>query len=72
MNPARHKLWVVLSGAFLLSCSLRAATLYEATSAYHHIRVVDGGGLRTLFFNDAEETRMSSQNPLLGHFEYTE
>ena len=46
--------------------------MYELTSAYHHIRVVDVSGLRTLCFDDAEETRMTLREPLKGHFEYTE
>jgi spermidine synthase len=56
----------------LLSSSLLAGTVYEVTSAYHHIRVVDASELRTLCFNDADETRMSLRNTLTGHFEYTE
>ena len=51
----------------------RAATVaYEVTSPYHHIRVIDNSGLRTLFFDDAPESQMSLQEPLKGHFEYTE
>jgi spermidine synthase len=49
-----------------------AAVVFEVTSAYHHIRVVDEQGFRLLSFNDSQETRMSLQNPLQGHFEYTE
>jgi spermidine synthase len=55
-----------------LGPSLRAETVYETTSAYHHIRVVDANGLRTLYFDDAPETRMSLRDPLKGHFAYTE
>jgi spermidine synthase len=72
MNTAGQSTLALLTGALLLSPSLRAETLWEVTSAYHHIRVVDQGGLRTLYFDDAEETRMSLQDPLKGHFEYTE
>ncbi len=46
--------------------------VFEVTTPYHHIRVTEGGGLRTLCFDDATETRMSLQDPLKGHFEYTE
>jgi len=46
--------------------------IYEVTSPYHHIRVLDDGSFRTLCFDDALETRMSIQNPLTGHYEYTE
>lgn len=47
-------------------------TIYEVTSPYHHIRVLDDGNFRTLCFDDALETSMSIQNPLTGHYEYTE
>jgi spermidine synthase len=49
-----------------------ARVAFETTSPYHHIRVLDDGRLRTLCFDDAPETSMSIQNPLTGHFEYTE
>ncbi len=49
-----------------------ATTLFETTSPYHHIRVVDNQGLRTLCFDDGLETCMSLQDPMKGHFEYTE
>jgi len=57
----------------LLPFSLGAAQLvFEVTSPYHHIRVIDDAGQRTLCFDDATESRMSVQDPLSGHFEYTE
>jgi spermidine synthase len=59
-------------GAPLSLCSGASQLIYETTSPYHHIRVVDENGLRTLFFDDAQETRMQISNPLTGHFEYTE
>jgi len=46
--------------------------VYETTSPYHHIRVLDNAGVRTLYFDDAMETQMSLADPLKGHFEYTE
>lgn len=49
-----------------------AGLVYETTSPYHHIRVLDDGRIRTLCFDDAMETQMSLANPLQGHFEYTE
>jgi spermidine synthase len=56
-----------------ISCSsLPAAVVFESTSPYHHIRVVDQNDLRTLCFDDAMESRMSLKDPLKGHFEYTE
>src|SRR2546423_12709099 len=46
--------------------------IFEATSAYHHIRVIDQDGIRTLSFDGSMETRMSLRDPMKGHFEYTE
>ena len=51
---------------------VQAVIVYEVTSPYHHIRVIDQQGLRTLSFDNSMETRMSLVNPLQGHFEYTE
>ncbi len=50
----------------------RADVLFEVTTPYHHIRVVEDSGMRTLCFDDATESRMSVEQPLTGHFEYTE
>ena len=49
-----------------------ATIVFEETSPYHHIRVIDAGGQRTLCFDDATESRMALDDPLKGHFEYTE
>jgi spermidine synthase len=57
----------------LLPFFSEAATLiFETTSPYHHIRVLDDNGTRTLCFDDAQETRMLVSNPFAGHFEYTD
>jgi len=75
MKAVQSFLGVLIFG-FLISLlffsSTRAAVLYETTSPYHHIRVLQDGDLRTLCFDDATESRMSVSNPLQGHFEYTE
>jgi spermidine synthase len=64
---------LALALSWLLPFSSRAASVvFETTSPYHHIRVVDDKELRTLCFDDGQETRMSLRNPLIGHFEYTE
>ena len=47
-------------------------TVFETTSVYHHIRVIDENGVRTLKFDGAPQTRMALLNPLQGHFEYIE
>ncbi len=47
-------------------------TIFETTSAYHNIRVLDHDGIRMLKFDGAMQTRMSLRNPLQGHFEYTD
>lgn len=46
--------------------------VFETTSPYHHIRVVDNWGMRTLMFDSSTESRISLSNPLQGHFEYSE
>ena len=72
MKHARASLWLCFAGALLASSLARADLVFEVTSPYHHIRVVDENGLRVLYFDDAPESRMSMQDPLRGHFEYTE
>src|SRR5262249_30171275 len=63
---------LALALSWLLPFSASAASvIFETTSPYHHIRVVDDKELRTLCFDDGQETRMSLRNPLVGHFEYT-
>ena len=47
-----------------------AATVYEADSLYHHIRVVDDAGKRILRFDNSMESTMSIANPYAGYFEY--
>jgi spermidine synthase len=54
------------------SLPAQGEVIYETTTTYHNIRVIDDDGTRTLFFDDATESRMSIQNPMLGHCEYTE
>jgi len=57
----------------LASClASRAEVVHELTSSYHHIRVIEEDGIRSLNFDDAVQTRMSIANPLQGHFEYIE
>jgi spermidine synthase len=63
---------ILLCACPLTGSSAAARVAYETTSPYHHIRVLDDGHFRTLCFDDALETSMSIQNPLTGHFEYTE
>jgi spermidine synthase len=62
----------VLVPALFCLVPLQARVVFQTTSPYHHIRVVDQGGIRTLSFDGSMETRMSLVNHLLGHFEYTE
>jgi len=72
----RHSSFVicaaVLAGAVLSHAAQPGTTVFETTSAHHHIRVYDQNGLRTLSFDGSMETRMSLSDPLQGHFEYTE
>jgi len=72
MNHACFARAASFSAALGCAFGLRAVVLFDTFSAYHHIQVVDEGGLRALRFNGSMETRMSLANPLQGHFEYTE
>jgi len=68
----RHLPLSCLAVLLMAASSIPAAVIYETTSPYHHVRVVEEGTTRTLCFDDAMESRMSVANPLQGHFEYTE
>jgi spermidine synthase len=75
--PALPRSQIVLrflqAAALLLPFGVaRADVVFETTSAYHHIQVVDDGDLRSLCFDRTTESRMSLSNPSAGHFEYTE
>ena len=72
MKLTRFSLWLVAAAALLAGFPTHAGPVFEVTSPYHHIRVVDEGGMRLLCFDDATESRISLQDPLKGHFEYTE
>ncbi|MGC8742286.1 MAG: spermidine synthase [Verrucomicrobiia bacterium] len=67
-----YKLLTGLLYLALFSTAVGGEIVFEATSRYHNIRVVDEAGLRFLSFDGSTETRMSLVNPLAGHFEYTE
>ena len=72
MNSARRKFATLVVAGLAACSSACAAVVFEVTSPYHHIRVVDQAGFRTLCFDDASESQISLQSPLMGHFEYTE
>ena len=65
-------LFAVFMGLCGERCRSQDRVVFETTSPYHHIRVVDKQGIRTLSFDDSMETRMSLRDPLTGHFEYIE
>jgi len=67
-------MWFFVLGLGLVQTGQAKAdeVVFETTSAYHHIKVVDRGRLRVLHFDNATESRMSLDDPLQGHFEYTE
>lgn len=71
-NAGLHVLSCVLLVVGIVFQTADAATIFEHTTVYHHIRVVDQGTERILLFDDAQQTRMSLRNPDEGHFEYTE
>lgn len=66
--------WTLLIGLCLLTHQwAHGETLvFETTSPYHHITVVDRGQLRTLHFDNTFQSQISLDDPLQGHFEYTE
>lgn len=81
IHPCRHGGWGaagrrvarLVAGVFLaMACAAPGAVVFETTSSYHHIRVVDDGGIRTLLFDNAMQTRMALRAPLTGHFDYVE
>ena len=50
----------------------RKDVIHEETSVYHHILIADVDGIRILSFDGSQESKMSLDDPLKGHFEYTE
>jgi spermidine synthase len=64
----------VISFGALWCCvgGLQGVVVFEATSPYHQVQVLDEHGMRMLSFNGTRESRMLLTNPLQGHFEYTE
>lgn len=60
--------WMLSAG----SVPIGAQLVFETTTPHHHLRVVDEFGIRTLYFDNEMQTQMSLDNPLRGHFEYTE
>jgi len=61
---------LLVATACLSHAAANSNLVFEQTSPYHHIRVLDEAGTRTLYFDNAPESRMSLANPLTGHFEY--
>ncbi|HKS36275.1 MAG TPA: fused MFS/spermidine synthase, partial [Verrucomicrobiae bacterium] len=62
-------IWIGASGG---RCHAQGRVVFEATSPYHHIQVIDQQGFRALSFDGSMETRMSLRDALTGHFEYIE
>jgi spermidine synthase len=67
-----RRLLAALAATLPMYGSAPAGEIYQVTSAYHHIRVVEEGGYRILCFDDATESRIALQDPWRGHYEYTE
>jgi len=67
-----RRLLAALAAALPMYGSAPAGEIYQVTSAYHHIRVVEEGGYRIMCFDDALESRIALQDPWRGHYEYTE
>lgn len=64
--------WLVFAWLLCGALAARAIVVFSTYSPYHYIEVVDEGGTRILSFNGSRETKMNRENPLQGHFEYTE
>ncbi len=66
--------WVLMLGLCLLIPTWAAdeTLVFETTSPYHHIKVVDQDKVRTLHFDNTFQSQISLDDPLKGHFEYTE
>ncbi len=65
---------VLIVGMWLASpiATVSGEVVFETTSPYHHIMVSDSYGIRTLLFDNSTQSQMSLDDPLTGHFEYTE
>jgi spermidine synthase len=63
---------ILALSAAVASHAAAETIVFETTSAYHHIRVVDESRTRTLSFDSAPQSRMSLDDPLQGFYEYVE
>jgi spermidine synthase len=73
LRKFRGSMLLLATGVALAPCSVvSAAVVYETTTPYHHIRVVDNAGMRSLCFDNATQSQITIGSPLKGHFEYTE
>jgi len=72
VKVARSALSLAAAGLCAVSSPGYPAVIYETTSPYHHIRVVDQAGVRSLCFDNATQSQIVIGAPLKGHFEYTE
>jgi spermidine synthase len=68
------KPWILQIGLCLLipTWATGETLVFETTSPYHHIKVVDQDKVRTLHFDNTFQSQISLDDPLKGHFEYTE
>lgn len=63
----------ILAGAVVHGPGSHGGTVvFETTSVYHHIRVVESAGQRSLFFDNSEQSRVSLSNTATGRFEYVD
>ena len=70
VNTTRYP--AILAVALMTNIAASGEVVFELSTPYHHIRVIEDGGVRSLNFNDAVQTRLSVANPVQGHFEYIE
>jgi spermidine synthase len=63
---------LALASLLLTLLPAAAEVIYETTTPYHHIRVLEANGERQLCFDNATQSRINLADPLKGHFEYSE
>jgi spermidine synthase len=72
MNTLQQRVAVALLIVIGATAAPGQEVMFETTTPYHHVRVIDQQGFRVLSFDGTTESRMSLRDPLSGHFEYTE
>ena len=73
MMPRWQRVFAPLVLGFLAARETTAeggTVVFETTSVYHHIRVVEAARFRSLYFDSSEQSRIALGDPEAGRFEY--